>query len=325
MISVIVPVYNVSSYVERCINSILSQTYSDLEVIAVNDGSTDDSGDICERLAQSDNRIIVVHKENGGLSSARNAGLDVANGDAIAFVDSDDYVEKTMYEEMIAEMSDPHVAIVNCGIILTESSGNVRNLASEKREVFSKEEALLDFFVRKGTVIPSACNKLFRRNLFENGIRFNTTIDNEDTAIMPRFLDSLKVEEKVVVMNKSFYHYIKRSGSISTSKKFSLRQYRFLDVLKTYRKMCKEKYPQMLPYFFHYEMVTTYEMFLYLTGSVDCQRYMIQGLSLRCRALKAMVKCMRWKEIREEYADEMKVILVKTALGVRLASILFHI
>ena len=98
LISVIVPVYNVESYLEKCIESIQNQSYKSLEIILVNDGSTDSSGDICDKYAAHDKRIKVIHKKNGGLSSARNAGLEVANGDYIAFVDSDDYIEITMYE-----------------------------------------------------------------------------------------------------------------------------------------------------------------------------------------------------------------------------------
>ena len=100
MISIIVPIYNVELYLEKCIESIINQTYKDIEVILINDGSTDKSGIICDKYAKIDDRIIVLHKENGGVSSARNKGLDIAKGDYIAFVDPDDYIEPNMYEEM---------------------------------------------------------------------------------------------------------------------------------------------------------------------------------------------------------------------------------
>ena len=105
MISIIISVYNIASYIERCVYSILEQTYSNLEVILVDDGSTDESGRICDELRKLDNRIVVVHKTNGGNASARNAGIDVAKGEYITFVDGDDYVEKNAYEEMLAEMN----------------------------------------------------------------------------------------------------------------------------------------------------------------------------------------------------------------------------
>ena len=106
LISVIVPAYNVKSYLKRCTNSIINQTYQDLEIILVDDGSTDGTGILCDQIAQEDSRIVVIHKENGGLSDARNAGLDICAGDFISFIDSDDYIEPDMYECMMEEMKD---------------------------------------------------------------------------------------------------------------------------------------------------------------------------------------------------------------------------
>ena len=315
MISVIISVYNVSPYIERCINSILSQTYSDLEVIAVDDGLIDDSGSICERLAKEDPRIVVVHKLNGGNASARNAGVDVAHGEFITFVDADDYIEKDMYEVMLAEMSDPSVSIVNCGIIVTEVTGKDKVVKSNEKMVLTREEALFDFFTRKGNVSPAAWNKLYRRNLFDKGVRFNNDVIHEDTEAMPRFLDAA---EKIVVIDKAFYHYIKRNNSASTSKKFSLRGYHILDSMKDYERMCRTNYLSMLPCLHHYELVTTYEMLLNWAGCVDHKRYLVQGISLKFKIVKALIKCMRWKSVRSEHADEMKDILLNTILGVRL-------
>lgn len=104
LISVIVPVYNVEKYLHKCINSILNQTYKNLEIILIDDGSTDNSGKICDEYALKDNRIKVIHKENGGLSSARNAGLDICSGDYIGFVDSDDYIAEDMYEYLYVNL-----------------------------------------------------------------------------------------------------------------------------------------------------------------------------------------------------------------------------
>ena len=101
MISVIVPIYNVEQYLEQCLDSIISQTYSQLEIILVDDGSTDSSGQICDKYARKDERIVVIHKTNGGLSDARNAGISVATGEYISFIDSDDYIATDMYNKMI--------------------------------------------------------------------------------------------------------------------------------------------------------------------------------------------------------------------------------
>ena len=104
MLSIIVPVYNVEKYIGKCIESIVNQTYKDLEIILVDDGSTDNSGKICDEWARKDKRIKVIHKKNGGLSDARNAGLDICTGDYIGFVDSDDYIELNMYEDLLIQM-----------------------------------------------------------------------------------------------------------------------------------------------------------------------------------------------------------------------------
>ena len=115
LISVIVPVYNVAEYLSRCVDSILAQSYGNLQIILVNDGSSDDSGRICEEYAKKDTRIQVIHQKNGGLSSARNAGLDVSSGQYVGFVDSDDWIEPEMYEEMLALMERNAAQLVCAG------------------------------------------------------------------------------------------------------------------------------------------------------------------------------------------------------------------
>ena len=108
MISIIVPVYNVQDYLDRCVKSIVGQTYTDTEIILVDDGSTDNSGNMCDKWAERDQRIKVIHKENGGLSSARNAGIDKANGDYISFIDSDDYIEDSMMQTLWNKVALSH-------------------------------------------------------------------------------------------------------------------------------------------------------------------------------------------------------------------------
>lgn len=113
-ISIIVPVYNIEKYIVRCIESILNQTYSNLEIILVDDGSTDSSGGICDEYAKKDDRIVVIHKVNGGLSDARNAGLKVVTGDYIGYVDGDDWIDSTMYEDMLSVMEAKDIKLSIC-------------------------------------------------------------------------------------------------------------------------------------------------------------------------------------------------------------------
>lgn len=321
MVSIIVPVYNAARYIEGCVNSIVHQTYSDVEIILVDDGSTDGSGKVCDRLAQDDERIVVIHKENGGAASARNVGLDVAQGEFIAFVDADDYVESSMCEEMIAEMSEPRVSIVCCGITLTDIKGNDKVMASNEKIVLSNEEALCDFFKRKGNIKPSACNKLYRSSLLKNhNLRFNEESFHEDTEIMPYYLDA---SDKVVVLNKAFYHYVKRENSKTTNRCFSLKGYHFLQSFKECEKMCKMKYPHSLKWFKWYELVTYYEMLLYLVGCIDYKKYILYEIPIRFRIIKSLIQCVKWREIRKEYPEKTKEIFLKSVLGIQLSNFLF--
>ena len=114
-ISVIVPIYNVEKYLDRCLKSIINQTYKNLEIILIDDGSPDNCGTICDEYAKKDNRIKVVHKDNGGLVKARNTGLDIATGEYISFIDPDDWIELNMYEEMIKIADETNTDIVRCG------------------------------------------------------------------------------------------------------------------------------------------------------------------------------------------------------------------
>lgn len=142
MISVIVPIYNVERYINKCIDSIIHQSYKNLEIILVDDGSPDKCGEIIDEYSRIDKRIHVIHKSNGGLSSARNAGLDIASGDFIGFVDSDDWIEPTMYEEMLSFMEKEQLDLVECGINLV--TNNISNKYIEKPSiVLSGKDALI--------------------------------------------------------------------------------------------------------------------------------------------------------------------------------------
>ena len=124
LISIIIPVYNVSKYLDKCVKSILLQTYSNLEIILVNDGSTDGSGVLCDELKKTDKRICVIHKPNGGLSDARNAGLDIATGDYIGFVDSDDYVEPDMFQILLENAMKYDADVSGCRYAEVYEDGN---------------------------------------------------------------------------------------------------------------------------------------------------------------------------------------------------------
>ena len=162
MISVIVPVYNVENYLDRCIASIVSQSYKELEIILVDDGSSDSSGSICDEWAKKDNRILVLHQNNAGVSSARNAALRIAKGDFIAFVDSDDYIDKNMYSLLLSS-ADNETDICVCGFN-TVSDNKITSVSDSSSKTLRSADAVREFIGnRAGGLIMG--NKLFRRDL----------------------------------------------------------------------------------------------------------------------------------------------------------------
>lgn len=220
MISIIVPVYKVEEFLNRCIDSLISQTYKDLEIILVDDGSPDNCGSICDEYAAIDNRIKVIHKTNGGLSSARNAGLKIAKGEYIAFVDSDDWVDPEMYEKLFELAQRYDADIVECGLRyfrpwkperMFYEPENTKEVA-----VFTNIEALERLYF--GPQIHSdicimVWNKLYRRSLLAN-LNFADGFIHEDVDFTPKALFNAN---KVVKYYDSFYNYNIHLGANSTS------------------------------------------------------------------------------------------------------------
>lgn len=211
LISVIVPVYKVEKYLVRCVESIRSQTHENLEIILVNDGSPDRCGEMCDALAAEDSRIRVVHKENGGLSSARNAGLDVMTGDYVGFVDSDDYIVPDMYESLLALM-DEHGAQIACGGIERVTDTAHVNYFNENLGdllVLDREQAMQEL-LRNIRVTNSACDKLFSKAVFD-GLRMTEGVIYEDMDVMYRCIYRT---DRVVYTGKPVYCYYLSDRSI---------------------------------------------------------------------------------------------------------------
>lgn len=212
LISVIVPVYNVAAYLPRCVDSILAQSYANLQIILVDDGSSDDSGKICEEYAKKDTRIQVIHQKNGGLSSARNAGLDASKGQYIGFVDSDDWIEPEMYAKMLALMECNAAQLVCAGRYDVDGDTGKKTIGlCPKRQACITGEELAGRIFLWDYCDSSACDKLYRRELFD-GIRYPEGRTCEDVPVTYRL--ALKAE-RVVLCDKPFYNYYHRSGSIS--------------------------------------------------------------------------------------------------------------
>lgn len=216
-ISIIVPVYNVDEYLEKCIQSILNQTFKNYELILVNDGSTDLSGEICDKYKKIDNRIKVIHKKNGGLSSARNAGLDIALGEYIAFVDSDDSIHPQMYEILFGLIKKYDADISCCSFkkVYNTSHQNYDKVYSSKIYEMNNIQAVTSIDKEYiGVRLVIACNKLYNRSLFKN-LRYNIGRIHEDEFMAHRILYKCR---KLIYIDEDLYYYLQRSGSIMSNR-----------------------------------------------------------------------------------------------------------
>lgn len=211
-ISVIVPVYNTSMYLSKCVDSIIVQTYQNLEIILVDDGSLDNSGKICDEYAEKDARVRVIHKENGGLSSARNAGMDIATGDYIAFVDSDDRIAPDTYEKLAAAIGDKKRAVANCMYVREFDDGELTPspVPHTVTEDFSSVQFLEELLLHKGDV--SACTKLFPKALL-NGLRFPEGELNEDFKFMLNLIE--RIDTVSFVGSVGYYYFVRRDSITS--------------------------------------------------------------------------------------------------------------
>lgn len=207
-ISVIVPVYNVEPYLRRCLDSITGQTYGNLEIILVDDGSADGSGAICDEYAARDSRIRASHQPNGGVSSARNAGLASASGEWIGWVDSDDWIEPEMYERLLGRALGQGADIAVCGR-LEHHRNRLVPFGWDQETLLDREEAM-ELLLRNEVVQSYLCDKLWRRELFA-GITFPEGRTFEDIQVMHRLFARA---QRVVCLPDIMYHYIQRSGSI---------------------------------------------------------------------------------------------------------------
>lgn len=211
LISVIVPVYNVEKYLERCLQSILLQTYSNFELLLINDGSTDNSGNISNYFASLDKRIKVIHKLNGGLSDARNTGLDIAKGSYVLFVDSDDWVEKDMIEFLHNLIVNAEADKAQCSLIKVKySQEKIIKASTIKSEVLIGTENILLHFFAENLISSVVCDKLFSMMLFQN-LRFPLRQNLEDAFILS---DVFTHAHSIIVSNSIKYYYFQRDGSI---------------------------------------------------------------------------------------------------------------
>lgn len=213
LISIIVPVYNVEQYLRRCVNSLVGQTYRNIEIILVDDGSPDRCGEICDDYAKQDSRVKVIHKPNGGLSDARNKGIDTANGDYLMFIDSDDWIEPETCQVVLQAINDVKPDTVVFGVNYVYDSGRVTKSRRGLTGLADKKECLkrLMYNISEGGIFNYACNKAFSARLFE-GLRFPMGKLAEDQDVVYQLVHK---SSRIYVTDRHLYNYYQRNGSIS--------------------------------------------------------------------------------------------------------------
>jgi len=213
-ISVIVPVFNTMKYLKKCLDSIIGQTYNNLEIIIINDGSTDNSLSIITEYAEKDKRIKIINTVNGGLSSARNKGLDICTGEYIMFCDSDDWYDLDMCENLIDAIKNDNFDFAMCGVrVINEKGKEIKKCFEYNNILELTKEELLNRYFTDDKLLSSAVNKIYKKEIF-NGLRYPEGIYYEDRYIS---IDLFLKIKKVVFTGKVKYNYFIRQGSINNN------------------------------------------------------------------------------------------------------------
>ncbi len=238
LISVIVPIYDIEKYLNKCIESIVNQSYENLEIILIDDGSTDESGKICDKWKEKDGRIKVIHKENGGLSDARNVGIENSTGEILYFIDGDDYIDFDIIDNLYFSLLENNTDI-SMGGLVRELYFEQKTLYSDKNYVVDSKEILRKMFINE--ICTTVCNILFKKKLFED-IKFPVGKINEDSATLYKLFDKT---DKISHINKAGYYYVQRNGSIS-HRKFTQEYLSNVEYKEEILKFVERKYPDLI-------------------------------------------------------------------------------
>lgn len=306
LVSIIVPVYNAEPYLEQCLNSISAQTYRNLEIILVDDGSADRSGEICDGYAERDGRFRVIRKENGGPADARSAGLCAAEGSYIGFVDSDDYIAPEMFEMLAAACVNNRARMSCCGFCLTDGSRILETWPCGKDRTADPETVLGDMLTGKCNT-PVLWNKLFSADLFD-GISFPKGEVHEDFAV----LHLLTGKAGRIAYTDHIGYYYRKHGSEAAVSSYStaMMEQQFKDI-ELWRQYLTGKYPSLLPVLEDYTAEQYLRMAsLYLQSGQDTRtdeyRRLKKGLS------QNMGRILRHKGLRAN--KKAKAVLIRIGL-----------
>lgn len=247
LVSVIVPAYNVEKYLDRGIESICEQTYSNLEIILVNDGSADSTPELCDWWAKKDERVVVIHQENGGQCVARNVALNVMRGEYVMFVDSDDYINRDMISQMVSSLEKNNLDFIRSGYMNVKATENTELTDSEdtgKESVFNQKQIIENFltapYSRRKCFTAIMCATLYKASLFEN-VRFPEGFIYEEGFVLP---DIYLASDSAGYIDRSFYYYRENEDGTMATNKLTDKALKSIDDWKSIHYKFKEKYPE---------------------------------------------------------------------------------
>lgn len=246
LISVIIPVYNVKQYIERCIDSVLNQTYKNIEIILVDDGSNDGCNEICNMYAEKDKRIKVVHIKNSGVSNARNLGIRLANGDFITFVDADDYIDTSCIEKMYKLCKDEQCDIGIVGTLENNELTNKTNTSGESIDMVLSAENALKEMLNEKYYYGNVWGKIYKTDIWKN-VHFNEdTVIGEDMEVLYKVL--LKSNKVKINTNERLYYYTKNRNDSATKSNYNKNWEKEIAICENILKDCRENHKDVFPF-----------------------------------------------------------------------------
>jgi len=266
LISIIIPVYNVEKYLDKCMECICAQTYKNLEIIMVDDGSKDNSGYMCDTWKEKDSRIKVIHKKNGGLSDARNAGIDIMTGEYVTFVDSDDILAVNLIETLYINIKKYKSQISICDFVHCYLDKKFKYMQETFHKVYNAEDALCEMMYQTSFLV-SACAKLYQTELFKN-IRFPVGMLFEDAAIMYKIISQIKI---AVYSNAKLYGYLHHNDSITT-KKFSKSDCDITSICKEQLRFARNYSKKVYDAALAYQVASALRIYLNAPATVEFKR-----------------------------------------------------
>lgn len=309
-LSIIVPIYNVEKYLPQCLESLVNQTLKDIEIILVNDGSTDDSEAICASFAKKDKRIKMYSKPNGGLSDARNYGLCHASSDIVGFIDSDDYVDLDMFQVLLDLKERTNAEIAVGGVKMTTNDGSVYLTRAVETEMVSKRHDAMEELLKSKRILNSVCNKIFDVSLFKD-IEFPIGRLYEDEYVTYKLFDQANL---IAMTNQVFYYYRSSPQSI-THKAFSEREFDRIYASQIKVEYIKKKYPDLVQYAQRY---LVYDCVMALSKMTNYEKSYDK---LTRDNIRKNLKCF----LQSDYSKGTKIFAIIAALAPSISVKIFNV